>query len=78
MISWSSSRAAQVQSLHRFVENQQFRLGEQGLRQRESLDHPLAEAGDRFMGAVGQLQPLEEHGHAGRAGPRAKSPPGAP
>ena len=58
------SPRAQVESFHRLVEDEQVGLREQGLRQGQALDHPLAEAGDRFVGTVGQSHLLEQRGHA--------------
>ena len=55
---------AQVEPFHRLVEDEQVRLREHALGQREALNHSLAEAGDRFMGTVGQPHSIEQRGHA--------------
>ncbi len=54
----------QVKAFHRLVENEQVRLGDQGLRESQTLDHSLAVAGNRFMGTVRQSDSLKQPRHA--------------
>ena len=42
----------QVEPFHRLVKDEQIRLREHAVSQREALNHPLAKAGDRFTGVI--------------------------
>ncbi len=78
MTSRRSEPSAQIESFHRFVQDEQIRLSKHGLGQREPLNHSLAETGDRFIGTVGHVPPVRAARARGRARADGEIPESSP